>query len=117
MLLDSGAHPVDFGVSGDGLVVGIDHDHLEVLVGRILTHPVRVQHTKTLESTADALLSNGLQVPLWLLFFDGTRGLWLAVWASLGNGPFTSTTTHSNTVDDETLLVLVSQPPGLVWPS
>ena len=58
MLLDSGAHPVDFGVSGDGLVVGIDHDHLEVLVGRILTHPVRVQHTKTLESTADALLKS-----------------------------------------------------------
>ena len=58
MLLDSGAHPVDLGVPGDGLVVGIDHDHLEVLVGRILTHPIRVQHTETLESTADTLLQS-----------------------------------------------------------
>jgi len=116
VLLDGGAHPVDLGVPGDGLVVGIDHDHLEVLVGGILTHPIRVQHTETLESTADTLLCNGLEVPLWLLFFDGTRGLGLAVWASLGNRPLTSSTTHSNTVDDEALLVLVSQPPGLVWP-
>ena len=30
MLLDSGAHPVDFGVAGDGGVVDVDHDHLVV---------------------------------------------------------------------------------------
>ena len=30
MLLDGGAHPVDFGVAGDGGVVDVDHDHLVV---------------------------------------------------------------------------------------
>ena len=28
--------PVDLGVSADGLVEGINHDHFEVLVGRVL---------------------------------------------------------------------------------
>merc|ERR1719477_285410 len=61
-------------------------------------------------------LGDGLQVPLWLLFFDGTRGLGLAVRASLGNGALAATTAHGNAVDDKALLVLVAQPPGLVWP-
>ena len=58
MLHDGAAHPVDLGVARDGLVVRVDHDHLEVLVGGILTHPIRVQHTETLESTADTLLES-----------------------------------------------------------
>ena len=36
MLHDGAAHPVDLGVARDGLVVRVDHDHLEVLVGRVL---------------------------------------------------------------------------------
>ena len=56
MLHDRSAHPVDLGVTGDGLVVGVDHDHLKVLVGRVLAHPVGVEHAQSLESAADALL-------------------------------------------------------------
>ena len=36
VLHDGAAHPVDLGVARDGLVVRVDHDHLEVLVGRVL---------------------------------------------------------------------------------
>ena len=36
MLHDGFAHPVDLGVARDGLVVRVDHDHLKVLVRRVL---------------------------------------------------------------------------------
>ena len=36
MLHDGAAHPVDLGVARDGLVVWVDHDHLEVLVSGVL---------------------------------------------------------------------------------
>ena len=36
MLHDGAAHPVDLGVARDGLVVRVDHDHLEVLVSGVL---------------------------------------------------------------------------------
>ena len=44
-------------------------------------------------------LGDGLQVPLWLLLLDGTRGLGLAVWASLGDGALAASTAHGNAVD------------------
>ena len=40
VLHDRAAHPVDLGVPPDGLVGDVDHDNLEVLVGRVLTDPV-----------------------------------------------------------------------------
>merc|ERR1719384_2527185 len=36
VLHDGSAHPVDLGVTCDGLVVDVDHDDLEVLVGGVL---------------------------------------------------------------------------------
>ena len=36
VLHDGAAHPVDLGVARDGLVVRVDHDHLEVLVSGVL---------------------------------------------------------------------------------
>lgn len=38
------------------IVRGIDEDDLKVLVGRVLGHPVRVQHTQSTETTSSALL-------------------------------------------------------------
>ena len=56
-------HPVDLGVTGDGLVVGVDHDDLEVLVGRVLVYPVRVENPQVSALGTDSLLSNRPQVP------------------------------------------------------
>ena len=64
----------------------VDSAHLEVLVGRVLSHPVRVEHTQTLESTANPLLGDGLEVPLRLLLVhrSGSLGLtWGATAISL----------------------------------
>ena len=59
MLCDSAAHPVDLGVAGDGLVVRIDHDDLEVFVGGVLSNPVGVEDTQSLDSTSDTFLVKG----------------------------------------------------------
>ena len=92
----------------------IHHDDLEVLVGGVLTNPVGVEDSQSLESTANTLLSNGLEVSLWLLLLDSTRALGLTIGTSLGNWPLSTTTSHGNTVDNETLLGLVSQSSCLV---
>ena len=47
----------------NGLIEGINHDDLEVLVGRILANPVGAQDTDSLDTTIHSLLSDGLQVP------------------------------------------------------
>ena len=40
----------------------INHNDLEVLLGRILANPVEAQDTESLDTTTDSLLSDGLQV-------------------------------------------------------
>ena len=40
MLHDWLGDPVDLGISPDGLVEGVNHDHLEVLVGGVLTRKI-----------------------------------------------------------------------------
>lgn len=48
--------PLDFRMSSDGLVEGIDKDNLEELVGGVLSNPVRVQNSEGTETTASSLL-------------------------------------------------------------
>jgi hypothetical protein len=52
------AQPLDLGVLADGLVEGVDQDDLEELVGGVLGHPVRVEHTQTSASSAYTLLEH-----------------------------------------------------------
>merc|ERR1719445_1125026 len=87
VLHDGAAHPVDLGVARDGLVVRVDHDHLEVLVSGVLSDPVRVEDAKPLEPSSDTFL---------------------------GDGALAAAATHGDAVDDEALLVLVAEAPGLV---
>ena len=95
----------------------IHHDDLEVLVGGVLANPVRVEDSEASQSTTNTFLSDGLEVSLWLLLFDGTGALWFTIGTSLGNWPFSSTSSHGNTVDDESLLSLVTKSSCLVWSS
>lgn len=66
VLVDGVDDPVDAGVLADGLVLGVDEDDLEVLVGRVLVDPVRVEDTQVSAAAADTLLSGGLQGALVL---------------------------------------------------
>ena len=114
MLLHGVHDPVDLGIASDGGGSHIDHDHLEVLVGRVLANPVRVQDPETLESTAHSLLGDGLEVPLRLLLLNRTRALGLTIRTTLGDRALPASTPHGNPVDDESLLSLVAKTAGLV---
>merc|ERR1719333_590726 len=92
----------------------IHHDDLEVLVGGVLADPVGVEDPEASQSATNTLLSDGLEVPLWLLLFDGTRALGLTIGTSLGHGPLPASTSHGDTVDDESLLGFVSQSASFV---
>ena len=56
------AEPVDSWVVSDGVVGGIDHDALVVLVGTVLTDPVGVKEGETTNSLADSLLGERSEV-------------------------------------------------------
>merc|ERR1719189_1676478 len=108
VLLCWGTDPVDPGVTPDSLVEGINENNFKIFVSGILGNPVRVQHTQSTKSSTNPLFSNGLKVSLWLLLFDSTRALGLTIGASLGNGTFSSSTSHTDSVDNISLLLLVT---------
>ena len=58
--------PVDAGIAADGLVLRINKDDLEVLVGRVLVNPVRVENAQVGAATADTLLSGATERTLVL---------------------------------------------------
>jgi hypothetical protein len=66
VLVDGVGDPVDAGVAADGLVLGVDEDDLEVLVGGVLVDPVRVEHAQVGAAAADTLLSGRLEGALVL---------------------------------------------------
>lgn len=68
--MDGLGDPVDAGVTADSLVLGVDKDNLEVLVGRVLVDPVGVQDTQVGAAAADTLLSGGVQSTLVLELVD-----------------------------------------------
>ena len=69
-LVDSVADPVDASIAADGLVLGVDEDDLEVLVGGVLVDPVGVQDTQVSAAAANTLLSGGAQSTLVLELVD-----------------------------------------------
>ena len=110
VLVDGVNNPVDAGVTADSSVGGINHDNLEVLEGSILSSPVRVQDTEVSAALSSTLLS------------DATKGagsldtlvLGLTVNNTLGVRALGGTTADTDTVDDVTLLSLVTETTSLV---
>lgn len=74
VLVDGVDDPVDAGVDADGLVLGVDEDHLVVLVGRVLVDPVRVEHAQVGAAAAHALLSRSLERALVFELVDSLVG-------------------------------------------
>lgn len=66
VLVDRVDDPVDAGINADSLVLGVDHDDLVVLVGRVLVDPVGVEDAQVGAAAADTLLSGGLEGALVL---------------------------------------------------
>ena len=56
MLVDRLGDPLGIRVAPDGLMEGINQDHLEKLVSGIFTHPIRVQDSQGPTVTASTFL-------------------------------------------------------------
>ena len=112
-LVLGGGNPVDSGVTGDGLVVGVNHDDLEELVGSILTNPVGVEDAQVGTTTADTLLSDVL-VGLLLLELADTVVDGLTENDTLADVSLAATTEYTGAVDHEALLGLVTQSARLI---
>jgi len=112
-LVNGVADPVDAGITTDGLVVRVDEDHLVVLVDTILVDPVRVQNSESSTSTSDTFLGGRTERTLELEVVDTLVG-GLTEGSTLVNGLFAVTTANTDTVDDVTLLGLVTETTGLV---
>ena len=109
-----GDDPVDAWVSSDGLVGWIDKDDFVELEGGVLTNPVGVENTEVGALASNSLLSNRL-VSDGLLQLADTHVSWLSVDASLGDVSLTATSADTGSVDDESLLSLVSELACLLW--
>jgi len=77
VLVDWGNNPVDTWVAADGLVLWVDENDLEVLVGGILVDPVGVQDAQVSTTAADTLLCSRLEGTLVLELVDSLVN-WLA---------------------------------------
>ncbi len=108
MLVHRVDNPADTGVVSDGGVVGINHDDLVILVGSILVHPVTVEYPQVGTCPASTLLCHTAQVAHKLKLGD-TLVLGLTVHDTLVVGSLAATTTNSATIDNITLLGLVTQ--------
>lgn len=95
MLHVRAGEPVDARVVTDGVMIGVDEDHLEILVRGVLVHPVRVEHAKIAASTPCAFFGNCPLVPLELELRD-TLVLGLTVLNTLLHGTLTTSAADTN---------------------
>jgi len=113
VLVDRVDDPVDARIAADGLVLRVNENDLEVLVGRVLVDPVRVQDAQVSAATSDTLLSCRLERTLVLQLVNTLVG-GLAIGSTLWNRSLATSTADTDTVDDITLLGLVTQTASLV---
>jgi hypothetical protein len=109
------ADPVDTRIVTDSGVVWIDKNDFEELLARVLTNPIRVEHTQVSATATDTLLGERTE-STFALPVD-TLVYWLTMHGTLAKLTFASTTTHSDGVDNVTLLGLVTETTGLIWTS
>jgi hypothetical protein len=113
VLVDGIADPVDLGVVSDGLVGSIDENDFVVFISGILGNPVRVEDSEATDLSADSFFSDGSQVSGELELNDTLVG-GLTADDTLSDGLLSATSSDSNSVDDVTLLGLVSESSGLI---
>lgn len=113
MLLGGGGDPVDSSVSSDGLVVGVNEDDFVELEGSVLTNPVRVEDSQVAASSSNSFLSDG-SVGSGRFQLVDTLVNGLSVNNTLGDGLLSATSSNSDSVDDISLLGLVTELSGLI---
>jgi len=112
-LVNGVADPVDAGIATDRLVVRVDEDDFKVLVDTVLVDPVRVQNSESSTSTSDTFFGGRTERTLELEVVDTLVG-GLTERSTLVDGLFAVTAANTDTVDDVTLLGLVTETASLV---
>ncbi len=103
VLHDIGTEPLHIWSPPYGLVEGVHHDYLVVLVRRVLSNPITVQYSQTTASSPDTLLCHVLETPLEFQLVDTLIG-GFTVGGTLGYWPLATSTADTYTVDAYTLL-------------
>ena len=91
----------------NSLVLRVDEDNLVVLVDTVLVNPVRVEDTKVTTSATNTLFSYGTKTTLELEVVN-TLADGFTVGSTFGDGFLAVTTSDTDTVDNVSLLGLVS---------
>ena len=105
--------PVDLGVSSDSLVVGVNKDDFEELEGSVLADPVGVEDSEVSASSSDSLFSDSSVRSVGLKLVD-TLVDGFTVDNTLGDWLLSATSSDSDSVNDVTLLSLVTELSGLI---
>ena len=95
----------------------IDKNDFIEFEASILSYPVRVENTEVGAFAANTFFTDRFVGSGLLDLGEATGVAWLTVNTSFLNWSFTSTSADANSVDDETLLSLVTEFAGLVWAS
>lgn len=113
VLHDGGADPLVSGVVADCCVHGVDEDHFVVFVHGVLAHPVAVEHPQVATDAAThARLGHLAEVHAALLLAH-TLVAGLSVDNAFGHALLAVAAANTHAVNNETLLLLIPQTPGL----
>lgn len=107
VLLDTSGNPLVFWVVSDGIVLWVHKDNFEVLVGGVFTDPIGVENTEGTAVATDTLFGNRLKSASEL--HEDTLVNWFTHGCTLWYWLLASTTSHTDSVNDETLSGLVTQ--------
>jgi hypothetical protein len=113
VFMDWVADPVDSSVVSDGVVSGVNTNHFEKLVGSVFSDPVRVQNSQGGHFSTHSFLGGRSQVSGEFEFVYSLRS-GFSVDDSLGNGSFSTSSSHFHSVNHESLFGLVSQSAGFI---
>lgn len=114
VLVDWVTDPVVSSIVSDGIVGWVNKNDFVVLVGGVFIDPVRVQDSQVGCSSTDSFFSSDSKRLLVLQMVDTLVG-WLTVSSTLWNRSLSVTSSDSDSVNDKTLLSLVTQLSSLLW--
>lgn len=114
VLVDWVTDPVVSSIVSDGIVGWVNKNDFVVLVGGVFIDPVGVQDSQVGCSSADSFFSSDSKRLLVLQMVDTLVG-WLTVSSTLWNRSLSVTSSDSDSVNDKTLLSLVTQLSSLLW--
>jgi len=106
--------PVDPRVAANSLVIRINENDFVVFVDTVLVDPIRVQYSQVTTAPTNTLFGNTPQSSLRLEVVH-TLMNGFTVGGTLRDVLLAVTPADADTVDNVSLLGLVSQPAGLVW--